>query len=55
VGNIHDFKKNVLKDAKVRNQTLSHYNVRQNPNTGELFLVPNNPNMPAIASRMFIK
>ena len=55
VGDIHDFKRDVLKNAKVKDKTLSHYNVRQNAKTGELFLVPNNNSMPALPTGIKIK
>lgn len=41
---LHTFKKDVLKNANVKDKTLSHYDIMRNPNTKELFLVPKGNN-----------
>ena len=50
----HEFKREILKQSNVKDKNISHYNIKRNSITKELYLVPNG-NMKAIATGVCLK
>ena len=51
----HDFEYDILKQTNVKDQTIAHYNIRRDINTNELYLVPNNTNLPSIKTERILE
>ena len=50
----HEFKREILKQSNVKDKNISHYNIKRNSITKELYLVPNG-NVRAIQTGVYLK